>query len=59
MINNIKRTYLVGRLWMYSIEMKIITKISKMLTERSHHICLAAMEIDNEFDELEKEEGLI
>lgn len=59
MINDIKRTYLVGRLWMYSIEMKIISKISKVITERSQHIRNAAMEIDNEFDELEKEEGLI
>lgn len=59
MINYIKRTYLFGRLWMYSIEMKIITKISKVITNRSQHICNAAMEIDNEFDELEKEEGLI
>lgn len=59
MINYIKRNYLIGRLMMYSIEMKIITKISKVLTKRSNHICNAAMEIDNEFDELEKEEGLI
>ena len=59
MINYIKRTYLVGRLCMYSIEMKIITKISKVITKRSNHICKVAMEIDNEFDELEKEEGLI
>lgn len=59
MINDIKRTYLVGRLWMYSIEMKIITKISMVIAARGNHICRAAMEIDNEFDELEKEEGLI